>query len=148
MARLQPDILKAARAAFAAAAISPGTIALDPAAFEACPSDSVDYAIMEKTDRITMAPLDTAWNDLGSWAAIWEASEKDASGNAVSGDVLVLDAHDCLVRTDGPQVSVIETADLIVVVERGAVLVAPKAKVQKVKAIVEALRRAGRLDLI
>ena len=148
MARLQPDILQAARAALAAAASSPGTIALDAAAFEACPSDSIDYAIMEKTDRIAMAPLDTAWNDLGSWAAIWEASQKDASGNALFGDVLVLDANDCLVRTDGPQVTVIETRDLVVIVERGAVLVAPKDKVQKVKAIVEALRRAGRQDLI
>ena len=148
MARLQPDILAASRAALAAGARSAGTIALDPAAFEACPSDSIDYAIMEKTNGIAVAPLDTAWSDLGSWTSIWEAAEKDEAGNAASGDVILIDARDCLVRSDGPLVTVLEAEGLIVVVERGVVMVAPKAQAQKVKAIVDSLRRAGRTDLI
>ncbi len=148
MARLQPDILDAARAALAAGAHSPGTIALDPAAFEACPSDSIDYAIMEKTDGIAVSPLDGAWSDLGSWTSIWETAQKDTAGNVASGDVLLIDARDCLVRSDGPLVTVLEAEGLIVVVERGVVMVAPKAKAQKVKSIVDALRRAGRTDLL
>ena len=148
MTRLAPGILDASRAALAAGARSPGTIALDAAAFELCPSDSIDYAVMEKTQGIAMAPLDAAWSDLGSWTAIWEASDQDGAGNVASGDVVLIDAKDCLVRTDGPLVTVLEAEDLIVVVERGVVLVAPKAKAQKVKSIVDALRRAGRLDLL
>ncbi len=148
MRRQQPAILKAAEASLSAAARRPGVIALDAAAFEACPSDSIDYAIMEKAEGVAVAPLDTAWSDLGSWAAIWEVSRRDGAGNAVTGDVIVLDAKDCLVRSDGPLVTVIDAADLIVVVEGGAVLVAPRSSAQRVKEIVDALKRAGRTDLI
>ena len=148
MARLQPDILEASRAALDAAARSAGTITLDAAAFEACPSDSIDYAVMEKAEGVAIAPLDTAWSDLGAWASIWEASQKDADGNAASGDVVLVDARDCLVRTDGPLVAVLEAQDLVVIVERGVVLVTPKSKAQKVKSVIDALKRAGRTDLL
>jgi mannose-1-phosphate guanylyltransferase/mannose-1-phosphate guanylyltransferase/mannose-6-phosphate isomerase len=148
MKRLQPEILRAADASLARAGREGTAITLDPDAFSACPSDSIDYAIMERADRVALAPVDAAWSDLGSWAAIWDASAKDPAGNAVHGPALLLDARDCLVHSDGPMVAVVDGADLIVVVEDGAVLVAHRASAQKVKSIVDALKKAGREDLL
>ena len=148
MQRLQPKIAETAMAALTRAERRDGMIFLDPEAFDACPSDSIDFAIMEKADRIALAPVDAAWSDLGSWAAIWEESEKDASGNAVSGAAQLLDSRGCLVSTDGPLVAIIDGLDLLVVVKDGAVLVAPRESAQKVKSVVEALRAAGREDLL
>jgi mannose-1-phosphate guanylyltransferase/mannose-1-phosphate guanylyltransferase/mannose-6-phosphate isomerase len=146
--RRQPAILQAAEASLAAASETEGAIALDADAFAACPSDSIDYAVMEKADRVALSTVDAAWSDLGSWDSIWDASPKDAAGNASTGEVLFHDTQGCLVRTDGPVVAVIDAQDLIVIVENGAVLVAPRRSAQKVKAVVEALKRAGREDLI
>ena len=148
MDRLQPAIAQASRAALAAARRTPGVIALDAAAFEACPSDSIDYAIMEKTPLVAMAPVDAAWSDLGSWAAIWDASPKGPGGHVLSGDTVVIGGQGCLVHSDGPTVAVVDGLDLIVVVKDGAVLVAPRRGAQRVKAVVEALKAAGRHDLL
>ena len=148
MQRLQPAIAEAAMAALARGERRDGMIFLDPEAFNACPSDSIDFAIMEKADKIALAPVDAPWSDLGSWAAIWEAQAKDAAGNAVSGAAQLLDSRGCLVSTDGPLVAVIDGLDLVVVVKDGAVLVAPRDSAQKVKTVVEALRAAGREDLL
>ncbi len=148
MEQRQPKIAAAAKAALTKGDHSDGMILLDSAAFDACPSDSIDYAIMEKADRVALAPVDAAWSDLGSWASIWEASAKDAAGNAVSGDALLIGSSGCLVSSDGPMVAVVDGLDLVVVVKDGAVLVARRDQAQKVKAVVEALKSAGREELL
>jgi mannose-1-phosphate guanylyltransferase/mannose-6-phosphate isomerase len=149
MARLQPDILRQARMAVETGARDGDTLALEPAAFAACPSDSLDYAVMEKARDVAVAPVAGAgWDDLGSWAAVWDAAGKDAAGNAASGPAVLVDARDCLVRSDGPMVAVCDVEDLIVVVDKGAVLVTRRGSAQKVKAVVEALKAAGRQDLL
>ncbi len=148
MEERQPRIAEAAMAALKAGERRDGMIHLDETAFDACPSDSIDYAVMEKADRIALAPVDADWSDLGSWAAIWEASAKDAAGNAVAGEAVLLGSSGCLVNSDGPMVAVIDGLDLVVVVKDGAVLVAPRNQAQKVKAVVEALKAAGRADLL
>ena len=149
MRRLQPEILAACEAAVAKAAPQGAdAILLDPDAFAACPAQSVDYAVMEKSEAIAVAPMDAGWSDLGSWQAVWEDSEKDLDGNAVSGPGVLTDAEGCLVRSDGPTVAVLGVKDLIVVVSDGAVLVAPRDRAQDVKMVVEALKASGREDLL
>lgn len=145
---LQPAIAAASEAALAGAARNGARVALDPDAFAACPSDSIDYAIAEKVTGMAASPFEAGWSDLGSWAAIWEASTKDAAGNATAGDVLLVGAEGCLVQTDGPLVAVVEAQDLVVVVKDGAVLIVPRAQAQRVKAVVDALKAAGRTDLL
>ncbi len=144
----QPQILKACQSALDAAAREKDTIALGASAFAACPVDSIDYAIMEDAERVAVAPLRLGWSDLGAWDSVWEAVAKDAQGNAAVGDVVLLGSSGCLVRSDGPTVAVVELQDLIVVAKDGMVLVAPRARAQSVKGVVEALRAAGREDLL
>lgn len=149
MARLQPEILRQARTAVSIGVRDGADLALDAEAFAACPSDSLDYAIMEKAERVAVAPVRGAgWDDLGSWAAVWDASDKDSAGNAVSGPAVLVDAANCLVSSDGPMVAVCDVEDLIVVVTKDGVLVTHKGGAQKVKAVVEALKAAGRGDLL
>lgn len=144
----QPAILQACRAALAGADRSGGVVRLDPDAFAACPSDSIDYAVMEGASKVAVAPLRLGWSDLGSWASVWDSAPRDADANAASGDVLLMGSSGCLVQSDGPTVAVVDGTDLIVIVKDGRVLVAPRASAQKVKAVVEALKAAGREDLL
>lgn len=91
--RFRPDIVATVRAAFAAASRDGDFIRLDKAAFAACPSDSIDYAVMEKTDAAGVLPVEIGWNDVGSWAALWAVSEQDTDGNAHHGDVIAIDSR-------------------------------------------------------
>jgi mannose-1-phosphate guanylyltransferase/mannose-6-phosphate isomerase len=148
MQRLQPDILRQARAAVEGARRDGDTVALDAEAFAACPSDSLDYAIMEKAQQVAVAPVAGAgWDDLGSWAAVWDASAKDAAGNAAPEGGVLVDATDCLVMSDGPTVALCGVEDLVVVVSQGAVLVTRRGASQKVKQVVDALKASGRSEL-
>lgn len=147
MGRLQPEILRQAREAVARARRNGGEIALDAEAFAACPSDSLDYAVMEKAERVAVAPVSGAgWDDLGSWAAVWDASAKDAAGNAAPEGAVLVEAGGNLVMSDGPTVALCGVEDLVVVVSQGAVLVARRDASQKVKQVVEALKGDGRAD--
>jgi mannose-1-phosphate guanylyltransferase/mannose-6-phosphate isomerase len=149
LTRLQPRILASCEAAVAGA--SPqgeDAILLEPKAFAACPSDSIDYAIMEKAERIAVAPMDAGWSDLGSWQAVWEASARDHAGNAVAGPAVLEATRGCLVQSDGPLVGAVGVHDLMIVVSGGAVLVAPRDQAQQVKALVERLKAEGREDLL
>jgi mannose-1-phosphate guanylyltransferase/mannose-6-phosphate isomerase len=149
MARFQPAILAACEAAVAKAAPrGADAILLDPEAFATCPSDSIDYAIMEKAERIAVAPMDAGWSDLGSWQAVWEASARDGAGNAVAGPAVLEGSEGCLVQSDGPLVAAVGVRDLVIVVSGGAVLVAPRDQAQQVKALVERLKAEGREDLL
>jgi mannose-1-phosphate guanylyltransferase/mannose-6-phosphate isomerase len=149
MGRQQPEILRQARAAVRAASRNgAGEVALDRDAFAACPSDSLDYAVMEKAEGVAVAPVSGAgWDDLGSWAAVWDASAKDAAGNASPAEAVLVEAAGNLVISDGPTVALCGVEDLVVVVSQGAVLVTRRDACQKVKQVVEALKGSGRSTL-
>ena len=117
-------------------------------AFLACPSNSIDYAVMEKTDKAAVVPVDMGWNDVGSWNALWDISDKDADGNVITGDIISHESKNCLMKTEGPAVAAVGLEDLIVVATKDAVLVCDKEKTQDVKAIVDQLKASGREEHI
>ncbi len=143
---LRPDILAASRAAFDGARPDLDFVRLDPAAFEACPSESVDYAVMEKTRRAAVVPADIAWNDIGAWSALWEVAEKDAQGNAVRGDVMLEDAANNFVRAESRMVALLGVSDLVVVETADVVLVADRNRVQDVKKLVDRMKAEKRCE--
>ncbi|MBU2874063.1 mannose-1-phosphate guanylyltransferase/mannose-6-phosphate isomerase [Marinobacter salexigens] len=140
----RPDILKACRAAMADTHEDLHFIRVNSELFASCPSESVDYAVMEKTDHAAVVSLDAGWSDIGSWSALWEVNDKDAEGNSLSGDVIALQASNTLVRADSRLVATIGVDDLVIIETKDAVLVARKDKVQEVKAVVEQIRNDGR----
>lgn len=145
--RFRPDIVAAVRAAFTAAARDGDFIRLDKAAFAACPSDSIDYAVMEKTDAAAVLPVDIGWNDVGSWSALWDVSEQDADGNAHHGDVVSIDSRNSYAYARR-LVALVGVDDLVVVETDDAVLVARKDKVQQVKDVVARLKAGQRSQAV
>lgn len=143
LARLAPDILTACRAALASATRDLDFLRLDETAFRACPSVSLDYAVMEKTDSATVVPADFDWSDVGSWSALWELGEKDRSGNVAIGDVVMEDASGCYVRGEGPLVAALGVDDLIITATPDVVLVASKDRDQDVAKLVGRLKASG-----
>ncbi|WP_336065967.1 mannose-1-phosphate guanylyltransferase/mannose-6-phosphate isomerase [Nitratireductor rhodophyticola] len=141
-----PAILDACRAAMAGVESDAYFLRPERTAFEACPSDSIDYAVMEKTDRAAVVPLDAGWNDIGSWSAIWEAQDKDADGNALTGDVLQVASKNSIVSAQKRLVAIVGVEELVVVETADAVLVASRDAVQNVKEIVTQLRSAKRTE--
>lgn len=141
-----PEILKACRASYDQANRDLDFLRLDAGAFETCPSDSIDYAIMEKTDKAAVVPSDFGWSDIGSWSALWEVGDKDAADNTLVGDVIAIDTHSSLIKAENLLVATVGVKDLVIVQTRDAVLVADKSEVQKVKDIVDVLKKAGRTE--
>ena len=139
-----PDILSACRSAIEKARSDLDFYRLNKAAFEACPSDSIDYAVMEKTDSGVMVALDSLWNDLGSWEALWQAGRKDSDGNVVHGDACLQDVKDSFVYATGRLVTAVGLTEHVVVETKDAVFVAPRDHVQQVKTLVERLKRGNR----
>ncbi len=119
---------------------------LDETAFSACPSDSIDYAVMEHTRDAAVVPADIGWNDVGSWSALWETQPKDANGNAQRGDVYLDGVKNSLVRAESRIVAVVGLEDIVVVETQDAVLVASKSQVQRVKQVVEHLKSKERTE--
>ncbi|TLF45912.1 mannose-1-phosphate guanylyltransferase/mannose-6-phosphate isomerase [Halomonas urmiana] len=144
--RFQPAMVEACRAALAGASEDLDFTRLDAEAFRACPADSVDYAVMERTEHASVVPLDAGWSDIGSWSALWEVSERDGQGNACHGDVMLHDSHNLLVHADHRLVATVGVEDLVVVETKDAVLVARKDRVQEVKQIVSRLKAEGRSE--
>jgi mannose-1-phosphate guanylyltransferase/mannose-6-phosphate isomerase len=144
--RFRPDIASAAKAAWQAGKSDLDFMRLDAAAFEACPSDSVDYAVMERTSSAVMVQADIGWSDVGSWAALWETGSKDDNGNVAHGDVDLRDAKGCYVRAESRLVSVLGATDIVVVETDDAVLVADKSRTQEVKEVVETMDRKARTE--
>ncbi|ATJ82679.1 mannose-1-phosphate guanylyltransferase/mannose-6-phosphate isomerase [Halomonas beimenensis] len=142
--RFQPAMVSACRAALAGARHDLDFIRLDEDAFNACPADSIDFAVMERTADASVVPLDAGWSDIGSWSALWEVSEQDEQGNVMHGDVMVHDSHDLLVHAEHRLVATVGVDKLVVVETKDAVLVASKDRVQEVKCIVERLQAEGR----
>jgi len=146
LGRLRPEILAAARAAIGKARADLAFLRLDDAAFAASPSDSIDYAVMERTAAGAVVRASMRWSDVGSWTSLWEAGDKDAAGNVARGDVALRDTAGCYVHADGRHVSVLGARDLVVVETDDAVLVAAKDRAQDVKEVVEQLQREKRSE--
>ncbi len=144
--RHQPAMLAACRAALDAATRDADFIRLDKTAFTACPSDSIDYAVMEKTTDAAVLPISVGWNDVGSWSALWDVAEQDGDGNAHHGDVLAQDCRNTLAWGSGRLLALLGLEDVVVVDTADAVLVAHKDRVQDVKGIVATLKANGRSE--
>ena len=159
MAACRPDILAACESAWALAATDGDFIRIGKQAFAACPSDSIDYAVMERIAKQVGAsgtqaalptgvviPLSAGWSDIGAWDALWQVLPKDASGNVAQGDVLLQDCRDTLALSEGRLVACVGVSDLVVVETADAILVAHKDKTQDVKKIVDSLKKQGRTE--
>ena len=146
--RFRPDILAACENTFGSLQVDLDFLRLDAEAFAACPSDSIDYAVMEKTDRAVVYPLAAGWNDIGAWSALWDVKPHDAAGNVLQGDVVVTDAKNCYLQASRRLVAAVGVEDLVVVETSDAVLVAARDKVQDVKLIVEQLKQQGRSEAL
>ena len=144
----RPDILAACRQALAGGSQDMHFTRVDEAAFAACPDDSVDYAVMEKTADAVMVPLDAGWSDIGSWTALWDVSDKDQQGNVFKGDVLNQQSRNTYVHADSRLVATVGLDDMVIVETKDAVLVAHKDHVQDVKKIVEQLKIGSRTEHI
>jgi mannose-1-phosphate guanylyltransferase / mannose-6-phosphate isomerase len=144
LGRLDPAMLAACRKSFDSAARDLDFVRLEKSAFESCRADSIDYAVMEKTDRAAVVPLAAGWSDVGSWAALQDVLSADAAGNVTRGDVVAEDAKNCLLYSTERLVAAVGLADHVVIETKDAVMVAPKSRVQDVKRLVERMKEAGR----
>ena len=142
----QPAIASACEAAMRLGYRDLDFCRLDEAAFASCPSDSIDYAVMEHTSHAVVVPSAIGWSDVGSWSALWEVQQGDADGNVLRGDVYVDGVSDTLVRAESRMVAVVGVKDLIVVETADAVLVVHKDQVQRVKQIVDHLKTKERSE--
>jgi mannose-1-phosphate guanylyltransferase/mannose-1-phosphate guanylyltransferase/mannose-6-phosphate isomerase len=141
--RFAPDVLNACSAALTSAARDMDFLRLEEAAFEACPSISIDHAVMEKTSHAAVVRADFEWNDVGSWSTLWEVGDKDDSGNVAIGDVVMDDANGCYVRGEGPLVAALGIQDLIITATPDVVLVTTKGRDQDVSRLVGQLKANG-----
>ncbi|HYC94233.1 MAG TPA: sugar phosphate nucleotidyltransferase [Sphingomicrobium sp.] len=131
--RHAPAILAAAEAALAKAERDDRAIRVDEAAFARSPAKSIDYAVMEHSDRVSVVPVSMGWTDIGSWQALVDASDKDEEGNALAAGVLALDCRNTLIRSNGPKVAAIGVEGLVIVATRDAVLVMKPEHAQRVR---------------
>ncbi|QIL92057.1 mannose-1-phosphate guanylyltransferase/mannose-6-phosphate isomerase [Microbulbifer sp. SH-1] len=146
LAQQNPAMLDACRAALAGAARDLDFTRVDADAFRRCPSDSVDYAVMEKTESAAVVPMQAGWSDVGSWSALWELAERDANDNLLRGDVLAEDSRGCLVHGADRLVGILGVQDLVVVDTDDALMVAHKSRVQDVKKLVQRLKQSERSE--
>ncbi len=138
-----PTLLAATEAAYRAAKVDQDFLRIGTN-YADCPSDSIDYAVMEKTRHAMVAPLDAGWSDLGSWEAVAEQAQKDGAGNMLHGDVVTADCRDSLIWAEHRLVAAVKLSGHVVVETADAVLIAPKSESQQVKKLVEMLKTAGR----
>ena len=148
LAQYQPEILQACQAALSEPRNDGDFIRINAAAFAQSPDISIDYAVMEKTTRAAMVPLNAGWNDVGSWSAVWDVGEKDGQGNVAHGDTLLYQSQHNLVYSEDRLVSLLGVDDLVVVDTKDATLVAHKDQVQHVKKIVEQLKQQKRPEAV
>jgi mannose-1-phosphate guanylyltransferase / mannose-6-phosphate isomerase len=146
LAVFAPDILAASTAAFASATADLDFVRIDKKEFSKCRSESIDYAVMEKTQDALVLPLDVGWSDVGSWSSLFDAMPADEEGNVLQGDVMVYDTHDCYVHSTSRLVAAVGMDDHIVVETKDAILVAPKSRVQEVKDLVGMIKKSGRSE--
>ncbi|WP_255395943.1 mannose-1-phosphate guanylyltransferase/mannose-6-phosphate isomerase [Motiliproteus sp. MSK22-1] len=146
--RFRPDIIHACQQALESEHSDLEFIRLDEKAFASCPDDSIDYAVMERTEDARVIPLDAGWSDVGAWSALWEVTDKDESGNVLKGDVLVSEASNSYLSASSRLVGVVGVDNIVVVETADAVLVADKGRVQEVKQIVNQLKAEQRMEAV
>lgn len=147
--RLAPEMFRQVNAAVEHGAVDIDFFRLDQASLEACPSDSIDYAVMEKAHRAAVVDADgLGWNDIGSWSAVAEIAERDGDGNSLLGDVVARGVKNSYVRSESRMVAAIGVDDLVIVETPDVVLVASKDRVQEVKSVVEKLIAEGRPESV
>jgi len=142
--RLEPELLAHCREALAKGGKDLDFFRLESTAFAKAKAISIDYAVMERTDKAVVVPVEMGWSDIGSWEALWATAERDASGNATKGDVLHHGTRNSYLRSEGPLVAAVGIEDVVVVATQDAVLVSHKSASQDVKRIVEQLEKSGR----
>ena len=142
----RPDIYEACESSVVDMQTDLDFLRIDKEKFESCPSESVDYAVMEKTKDAVVVPLDAGWSDIGSWSSLWDISEKDANGNVIHGDVMIHSSNNSYVRTDDKLVAAIGVDDLVIVSTKDVLLVSHKNSVQQTKVIVNQLKNSLRTE--
>jgi len=142
--RFAPEMLGFCQKALSGSTRDLDFIRLDSEQFSACPSDSLDYAVMEKTDKAVVIPLDAGWSDVGSWSSLWENHDKDDYNNVIMGDVIIDDVNNSLIHSEHRLVSVLGLDNIVVVETPDAVLIADKAQSENIKNIVSQLQKADR----
>ena len=147
MKTYHPDIVSSASQAYTKAHFEGQLCRLDVASFVACPSQSIDYAVMEPTQMAAVVPCDIGWNDIGSFASLHTLKKSD-NGNALKGDVICEETTNCLVQTDGPLVTTVGLDGMCVIVHDGAILVAKLDAAQDVKQIVQSLKSRQRAEML
>ena len=135
-----PDMLTACQQAMDRAVRDGQRIFPDAEAFGAAPADSIDYAVMEKAERVAVVPVSMGWSDLGSWDALHGISDVDDDGNAHHGEVIAIETANCLIRSDGIRIATVGVQDLIVVASGNDVLILPRGRSQEVKKLIEAMK--------
>jgi mannose-1-phosphate guanylyltransferase/mannose-6-phosphate isomerase len=146
LARFEPAIVDAAEGAVAKATTDLGFLRLDPEAFARAPMKSIDYAVMEKTDRAAVVTGDFRWSDIGSWDALFDITPPDASGNVVHGPAVAMDSSGCVLHSDGRLITAVGVKDMVVVSTSDAVMVVPRARAQEVKQLVDTLKATKRAE--
>ena len=141
--RLAPEVVSACRSAMEHESPDLDFLRLDREAFTSCPSVALDVAVMEKTDRGAVLPLDAGWSDVGSWSALWETSDQDVDGNVLRGRVISQASRNCYLRSEHRLVVGLGVEDLVVVETDDVVLVAHRDRAQEIKAVVQRLEAAG-----
>jgi mannose-1-phosphate guanylyltransferase/mannose-6-phosphate isomerase len=144
--RLRPDMVAACRAALKGVRRDEDFARLDKQAFADCPADSIDYAVMEHTERAAMVAVRMGWSDLGSWDALWTMAEKDAAGNTLIGNIVAEDARNCYLRSEAGLVAALGVEDLVVVATEDAVMLAPRERAQEVRRLVARLVEENRSE--
>jgi len=142
----RPDIYEACLLSMEGVARDNDFLRVNKIPFSSCPSDSVDYAVMENTVGAIVVPMDAGWSDIGSWSSLWDISQKDGSGNVIHGDVILHQSNNSYVRTDGKLIAAIGVSDLVIVSTKDAVVVAHRDSVQDVKVVTEELKREKRTE--
>ncbi len=144
--RFQPEILTACKKAIAVEQPDLDFVRLDEDAFKACPDNSIDYAVMEKTTDAVVVPLDAGWSDVGAWSSLWDISEKDQQGNVSQGDVLLHDTRNTYVRSEKKLIATLGVENLVITESDDAILVSSRDRVQDVKKIVDQLKAENRTE--
>jgi len=146
---LRPDIYSACEKAMDSTQQDMNFVRVDKAAFEACPDESIDYAVMEplaKTEQVVVAPLDAGWSDVGSWSALWEIADKDAQGNVAAGDTILQDTRNSYIYGQERLITTLGIDNLVIVDTPDALLIANKDSVQDIKKIVSQIKKSGRIE--
>ncbi|MCB2425886.1 mannose-1-phosphate guanylyltransferase/mannose-6-phosphate isomerase [Methylophaga pinxianii] len=145
--KFSPEMVSACKAALEKSVTDLDFIRIDADAFEQSPSDSIDYAVMEKTSKAMVVPLDAGWSDVGSWSSLWETFPQDENKNVLIGDVMIDSVHNSYIHSENRLVTVLGLDDVVVVETHDAIMVAHKDQAQNVKNIVEALSQQDRKEV-